>query len=62
MISFYCLPSSVLKNEKYKELRAAYSYYNVATSMPLKQLMQDALTYAKLEGFDVFNALNIMDN
>ncbi len=35
-VSFYCLPSSVLKHEKHKDLRAAYSYYNVSTVTPLK--------------------------
>jgi glycylpeptide N-tetradecanoyltransferase len=33
MVSFYCLPSSVLKNEKHKELRAAYIYYHAYTSV-----------------------------
>ena len=41
---------------------AAYSFWNVATSVSLKELIQDALIYAKQAGFDVFNALNIMDN
>ncbi|KAJ0411799.1 hypothetical protein ATCC90586_002952 [Pythium insidiosum] len=60
--SFYSLPSSVLGNDKHKLLRAAYSFYNVATSVPLSDLMQDALILAKNDGFDVFNALTIMDN
>ena len=34
-VSFYCLPSSILNNEKHKELKAAYSYYNVSTVTPL---------------------------
>lgn len=61
-ISFYCLPSSVLKNPKYTQFRAAYSYYNVANTVSLLDLMQDALTLASKEDFDVFNALNILDN
>jgi len=60
--SFYCLPSSILRNPKYDLLKAAYSYYNVATSVPFKDLMQDALILANNEEFDVFNCLNIMDN
>jgi glycylpeptide N-tetradecanoyltransferase len=61
-LSFYCLPSSILRNPKYNQLRAAYSYYNVATSVPMKDLIQDALILATSENFDVFNCLNIMNN
>lgn len=61
-ISFYHLPSSVLKNPKHKDLRAVYSFYNVATSVSLLQLMENALVLANNEEFDVFNALDIMDN
>ncbi|DBA00584.1 TPA: hypothetical protein N0F65_007713 [Lagenidium giganteum] len=60
--SFYHLPSTIIGNDKYKTLRAAYSYYNVATSVPLTQLMQDALIMARNTNFDVFNALSLMDN
>lgn len=62
LISFYELPSTIIKHEKYKTLRAAYSFYNVATSVTLESLMQNALILAKQEGFDVFNALDLMDN
>ncbi|CAD8061547.1 unnamed protein product [Paramecium sonneborni] len=61
-LSFYNLPSQVIKNPKHTHLRAAYSYYNVATQTPIVQLMYDALILAKNEGYDVFNALDIMDN
>lgn len=60
--SFYSLPSSILGNDRYDRLNAAYSYWNVATSVSLEQLMYDALCFAKKLDFDVFNALNIMDN
>jgi glycylpeptide N-tetradecanoyltransferase len=60
--SFYHLPSTIIGNEKYKTLNAAYSFYNVATSLPLVELMQDCLIMAKNNDFDVFNALNLMDN
>jgi glycylpeptide N-tetradecanoyltransferase len=60
--SFYHLPSSVLGNDKHKTLRAAYSFYNVATSVSLTALMQDTLVVAKQLDFDVFNALTIMQN
>ena len=62
MCSFYHLPSTVIGHEKHKTLKAAYSYYNVATSVPLLDLMRDALVCAKRCGMDVFNALDIMDN
>ncbi|CAD8043251.1 unnamed protein product [Paramecium primaurelia] len=61
-LSFYNLPSQVINNPKHTHLKAAYSYYNVATQTPIVQLMYDALILAKNEGFDVFNALDIMDN
>merc|ERR1719454_1428968 len=60
--SFYSLPSTILGNDKYTLLKAAYSYWNVATTVPLQDLMADALVYAKQYDFDVFNALNVMEN
>uniref|UniRef100_K3X2Q6 Glycylpeptide N-tetradecanoyltransferase n=1 Tax=Globisporangium ultimum (strain ATCC 200006 / CBS 805.95 / DAOM BR144) TaxID=431595 RepID=K3X2Q6_GLOUD len=60
--SFYHLPSTIIGNEKYRTLNAAYSFYNVATSVPLEQLMQDLLIVAKQQKHDVFNALNLMEN
>eukprot|EP01125_Pyxidicula_operculata_P021262 TRINITY_DN8119_c0_g1_i1.p1 TRINITY_DN8119_c0_g1~~TRINITY_DN8119_c0_g1_i1.p1 ORF type:complete len:395 (-),score=104.89 TRINITY_DN8119_c0_g1_i1:40-1224(-) len=62
MISFYHLPSSILNNPKYNKLNAAYSWYNVATTVDLVKLMNDSLIAAKKEGFDVFNCLAIHDN
>lgn len=59
-LSFYHLPSSILHHND--TLHAAYSYYNVATSVPLTALMKDALILAKNAGTDVFNALNLMEN
>mmetsp|Transcript_37829 Transcript_37829/g.95078 ORF Transcript_37829/g.95078 Transcript_37829/m.95078 type:complete len:467 (+) Transcript_37829:53-1453(+) len=60
--SFYKLPSTVIGNARYSTLNAAYSYYNVATKTPLVDLMKDILIMAKQCDFDVFNALNVMDN
>merc|ERR1712025_1142459 len=60
--SFYSLPSSILGHEKHTLLKAAYSYWNVATTVSLQELMSDALIFAKREDFDVFNALNVMEN
>jgi len=62
LISFYALPSSILKSDKHKTLNAAYSWYNVATTTPLPSLMNDSLILAKSQGFDVFNCLAIHDN
>jgi len=59
-ISFYHLPSTILNHNE--SLFAAYSYYNVANSVPLEQLLKDALILAKNQGADVFNALDLMDN
>ncbi|XP_057967731.1 glycylpeptide N-tetradecanoyltransferase 1 isoform X2 [Malania oleifera] len=60
--SFYTLPSSILGNQNYSTLKAAYSFYNVATRTPLLQLMNDALIVAKQKHYDVFNALDVMEN
>jgi glycylpeptide N-tetradecanoyltransferase len=46
LISFYHLPSSILKNPKHTHLKAAYSYYHVNTLVSYKDLMHDALTLA----------------
>ena len=61
-ISFYHLPSTIIGNEQHSHLRAAYSYYNIATSVDLCDLMRDALILAKVAEVDVFNALNQMEN
>lgn len=62
-VSFYNLPSQIIHSKtKHKTLKAAYSYYNVATSMPLVKLMEDALILARNNAFDVFNALDLMEN
>ena len=60
ILSFYHLPSSILNLND--TLFAAYSFYNVATTVPLIELMKDALILAKSTGSDVFNALNLMEN
>jgi len=62
MISFYHLHSSIIGHEKHDNLRAAYSYYNVATTVKFVDLMNDALSLAKRENIDVFNALEQMEN
>ncbi|KAB1253896.1 Glycylpeptide N-tetradecanoyltransferase 2 [Camelus dromedarius] len=61
-LSFYTLPSTVMHHPAHKSLKAAYSFYNIHTETPLLDLMTDALILAKLKGFDVFNALDLMEN
>ena len=60
LCSYYHLPSSILGFND--TLHAAYSFYNVATSVDLTELMRDSLIMAKKGGSDVFNALNLMEN
>ncbi|KAF4529440.1 hypothetical protein B566_EDAN003536 [Ephemera danica] len=61
-VSFYTLPSTVMNHPVHKSLKAAYSFYNVNTVTRLIDLMNDALISAKNSGFDVFNALDLMEN
>jgi len=60
--SFYNLPSTVIGNDKYSHLKAAYSFYNVANTISFRDLMYNALILAHKNNFDVFNALNLMEN
>ncbi|KAG7209847.1 hypothetical protein KM043_011452 [Ampulex compressa] len=62
MVSYYTLPSSIMHHQTHKALLAAYSFYNVSTVTPWVELMTDALISARNLGFDVFNALDLMDN
>uniref|UniRef100_A0A4W4FSP9 Glycylpeptide N-tetradecanoyltransferase n=1 Tax=Electrophorus electricus TaxID=8005 RepID=A0A4W4FSP9_ELEEL len=61
-LSFYTLPSTIMNHPVHRSLKAAYSFYNVHTDTPLLDLMADALILAKSKGFDVFNALDLMEN
>jgi glycylpeptide N-tetradecanoyltransferase len=69
-ISFYSLPSTVLTTSKHKLVQAAYLFHYATTTPPsdlayqkrLQSLVQDALIFAKKLGFDVFNALSLLDN
>ncbi|CAL8096359.1 unnamed protein product [Calicophoron daubneyi] len=60
--SYYVLPSTVMKSEKHSTLKAAYSFYNASTVTPWPALIQDMLITAKQLDFDVFNALDLMEN
>jgi len=60
--SFYHLPSTIMNHPQHNKLRAAYSFYTVATKTPLNDFMNDLLICAKNLGMDVFNALDLMEN
>ena len=47
LVSYYTLPSSVIGNDKYDSLKAAFMYYTVATETALQDLMQDILIFAR---------------
>ena len=60
--SFYSLPSSVLGNDRHSTLFAAYQFWTCANTVSLAELTNDVFVKAKAEGFDVFNALDLMEN
>ncbi|GBE82092.1 Glycylpeptide N-tetradecanoyltransferase [Sparassis crispa] len=73
--SFYSLPSTIINSEKHNVLQAAYLFY-YATDVALhdaaeldgrlkkrlEELIGDCLVTANAAGFDVLNALSLMDN
>jgi glycylpeptide N-tetradecanoyltransferase len=61
-VSFYNLPSTVIGCDKYSDLKAAYTFYYSANTVPLKVLINDMLVFAKQHDFDVCNTLDIMSN
>ena len=62
LVSFYTLPSTVIGNDQYDSLKAAYMFYTVPATVPAAQLLGDALILAASTGHDVFNALDIFEN
>jgi glycylpeptide N-tetradecanoyltransferase len=60
--SFYNLPTTVINHSIHKEIKAAFSFYNVATTISFKDLLHNALIMANKANFDVFTALDIMQN
>ncbi|GLH08960.1 hypothetical protein R5R35_006066 [Gryllus longicercus] len=61
-VSYYTLPSTIMHHPVHKTLKAAYAFYNVASKTSWLDLMGDTLVSAKNNGFDVFNALDLMEN
>lgn len=45
-VSFYALPSSVINNDKHKDIKAAYLFYYAHTATPLKALLDDMIVMA----------------
>lgn len=61
--SFYTLPSTVISHPTYDSIKAAYSFYSYVTKpITLVELIGDALIVAKQLDYDVFNALDLMEN
>ncbi|CAF1236809.1 unnamed protein product [Rotaria magnacalcarata] len=61
-ISYYHLSSTIMNHPQYKTLNACYMYYHAASRTPLTDLVNDCLIQAHNNDFDVFNALDLMDN
>ncbi|UJR33772.1 hypothetical protein I4U23_021199 [Adineta vaga] len=61
-ISYYHLSSTIMNHPQYKTLNACYMYYHAASRTPLCDLVNDCLVQALKNDFDVFNALDLMDN
>lgn len=60
--SFSSVKSKVLNHPVHTELREARLLYSISTRTNPVDLMEDALVLAKSKGFDVFIALDVMDN
>ncbi|XP_071398652.1 glycylpeptide N-tetradecanoyltransferase 1-like isoform X2 [Centroberyx affinis] len=61
-VSFYSVSNRVLNHPVHTGLKAAHLLYLVSTAADLADLMEDALVLAKAKGFDVFTALDVMEN
>ncbi len=62
MLSYYYLNSTIINHPKYNKLCAVYSFYNVAKTVSMTNLMHNSLILAKINGADVFNCLDLMEN
>ena len=61
-VSFYTLPSTVIGNNEYDELKAAYMFYMVPGKHCVEELTRQALILAKRSQHDVVNGLEMMEN
>ncbi|XP_070783564.1 glycylpeptide N-tetradecanoyltransferase 1-like [Enoplosus armatus] len=62
VVSFYSVSSRVLNHPVHTGLRAAHLLYIASTASDAVNLMEDTLVLAKSKGFDIFSALDMMDN
>ncbi|GLD62945.1 glycylpeptide N-tetradecanoyltransferase 2-like isoform X1 [Lates japonicus] len=62
VVSFYGVSFKVLNHPVHTGLRAAHLLYIASTATDLADLMEDAVVLAKSKGFDIFSALDVMDN
>ncbi|XP_074476443.1 glycylpeptide N-tetradecanoyltransferase 1-like isoform X2 [Sebastes fasciatus] len=62
VVSFYSVSSRVLNHLVHTDLRAAHLLYLASTATDPIDLVEDTLVLAKAKGFDVFSALDVMDN
>jgi len=51
-----------MNHPQYKTLNACYMYYHAASRTSLTDLVNECLVQAHNDEFDVFNALDLMDN
>ncbi|XP_035469596.2 glycylpeptide N-tetradecanoyltransferase 2 isoform X1 [Scophthalmus maximus] len=62
VVSFYSVSSRVLNHPVHADLRAAHLLHMASSATDLADLMEDTVVLAKSKGFDVFSALDVMDN
>ncbi|XP_039991510.1 glycylpeptide N-tetradecanoyltransferase 1-like isoform X2 [Xiphias gladius] len=62
VVSFYGVSSKVLNHAVHTGLRAAQLLCIASTATDLADLMEDILVLAKSKRFDIFSALDVMDN
>nr|XP_019938578.1 PREDICTED: glycylpeptide N-tetradecanoyltransferase 1-like [Paralichthys olivaceus] len=62
VVSFYSSSSRVLNHPVHTDLRAAHLLYVASSATDLTNLMEDAVVLAKSRGFDIFSALDVMEN
>ncbi|KAG7227899.1 hypothetical protein INR49_013693 [Caranx melampygus] len=62
VVSFYSVSSKVLNHPVHTDLRAAHLLYITSSATDLADLMEDTVILAKSKGYDIFSALDVMDN
>ena len=62
LCSYILAPMTLTHSRKHKNMLVAYSYYNVASTVSLVDLVGSALVLARNRGADVYNMMDVMDN